>query len=183
MGYKVTKIGQSASVRVNTGGLDNLLLGIKQKYAARVGILGSTTRVDQQRKEPGEKAKGGGHKVGKEASEMTNAEIGLAHEKGIKSKNLPRRSWLETPLRENLGSYFKELGVKAIETILKNQPKEAYRDLGIIAEQIIQRGFETGGYGKWKQLSQVTIRKKGSSAILIDTAQLRRSITSTVVST
>lgn len=188
MAYKVTKIGRVGSVTVNTTLLDNLRNGIDKKLVVRIGILGATgrNRVQQQKGESNpdfKKRLREFQKSNKVKGDVgTNADIGLAHEKGIKSKNLPRRSWLEDPLRDHLKEYFVKAGKKAIESMLMSSYTSAYAQLGLIAEVIIQKGFESGGYGKWKPLSPMTIARKGSSAILIDTAQLRRSITSEVVS-
>ena len=175
-----TKIGQHSFVKIDTTGLDNLLTVAEKKYAVRVGILGNKAHA-KHRMETGDLKKHGGHKIGNNASELTNAEIGLRHEKGVKSEHLPRRSWLVTPLEDHLPENLNKIGEETIEMIIKHQWLPAYQELGIICEQIIQRGFETGGFGKWKVLSKFTIQQKGSSAILIDTAQLRKSVTSTVV--
>lgn len=166
MEYKVTKIGKTGQVTTEKSLLDNLLRGVDMKLFARVGIMGAKNKRTKS---------GKGQDVG-------NADIGLAHEKGIKSINLPRRSWLQTPLEDNLSEAFNALGAKAIQKMLTGNYFTAYAQLGVVAENIIQKGFETGGYGKWAPLSQVTISKKKSDAILIDTAQLRRSVTSEVVS-
>ena len=178
---KTTKIGQSSSVSMDLTGLNNLLAGIDEKLLVKVGILGNKAHA-KHRQDAGELKKSGGHKVGTQASELTNADIGLRHEKGVKAERLPRRSWLVEPLQDHLPDYFKKLGEKAIEQIVKTRAVQAYKELGIICEQIIQKGFETGGYGKWQGLSRMTIALKGSSQILVDTGQLRKSVTSEVVS-
>jgi len=184
---KVTKIGRTGTVTVDTSLLENLVKGIDLKLAVRVGILGATgrNRIQQQKGESNPafaKRIREFQKSNKAKGDLeTNADIGLAHEKGIKSKNLPRRSWLEEPLRDHLSEYFSKAGKKAIEQMLLGTPRMAYAQLGLIAEVIIQKGFASGGYGKWKPLSPITIARKGSSAILIDTAQLRRSVTSEVI--
>ena len=165
-----TKIGQTGSVKIDMTGLKNLLAGIEEKYVVRVGLLGSKATETHQSKS---------EKPAKNAP--TNAEIGLAHEKGVKSRNLPRRSWLEVPLQDHIGEYFAKLGPKVIAKIVTEQSISAYQDLSIVCEQIIQKGFETGGYGKWKPLKPATIAAKGSEQILIDTGQLRRAVTSQVV--
>ncbi len=187
MAYKVTKIGKNAYVKSDTTLMDNLLKGIEMKLAARVGILGASgrNRVVRQDGETfkafqkrlrhflkSDKAKG---------DSPTNADIGLAHEVGVKSRNLPRRSWLKEPLEDHLSQHFAKLGKVAIEKMLFANYQIAYAQLGVIGEIIVQKGFETGGYGKWKPLKAATIAAKGSDAILIDTAQLRRSVTSEVV--
>lgn len=181
MGAQVTKIGKHGSVTLDMTGLKSLLSNIEERYVVRVGILGSQATEEHQRKETGELAQGGGHKTSKEKSSITNAEIGLAHEKGVKSQNLPRRSWLEEPLTDHLSDYFQQVGAEAIAYILTAQPKKAYEDLGLICEQIILKGFESDGYGKWKPLKQATIIAKNSSRVLVDTAQLKKSVTSMVV--
>ncbi len=159
---KVTKIGNAATITIDTTLLEAMLKGIDLKLVAKVGILGS-------------------HGARKSSEGVTNADIGLAHEKGVKSRNLPRRSWLEEPLQDHLKDHYIKLGKKAIVGLLNSNYVQAYAELGLVCEVIIQKGFETGGYGKWKELKASTIRRKGSSAILIDTAQLRKAITSEVV--
>ncbi len=126
-------------------------------------------------------AKGGGHTTSKEKSPVTNADIGAAHEFGVKSRNLPRRSWLKEPLTDHLSEYFKRIGPEAITNAIVNQIESSYVELGIVCEQIILKGFENGGYGKWKALKASTIKAKGSSTILVDSAQLKKSVTSVVV--
>ena len=165
---KETRIGQHASVRVDLTGLNNLIKAADNQYLVRVGILGS---------KPRSKAKGKDEKK----DPPTNAERGLAHEKGVKSRHLPRRSWLQVPLEDHLPEEFVKNGPRARTLILVGQTIKAYQDLQGICERIIQKGFETGGYGKWAPLTEATIARKKSSQILIDTAQLRRSVTSEVV--
>ncbi len=147
----------------------------------KVGILGGQGTQEYTRKETGKLAKGGGHKKGKKDSPVSNAEIGLVHEKGSKAKNLPRRSWLEVPLQDHLNEVFKNMGAEVLMDMLVNQPKKAFQNLGFACEQIILKGFETGGFGKWKALKASTITRKGSDRILVDTAQLKKSVTSEVV--
>lgn len=178
---KITQINKNSKITFNNDPLQNLLISVKENYVVRVGILGSKGTQTHQRKETGELKKGGGHKTGAGASDQSNADIGLEHEKGVKSKNLPRRSWLVNPLEDHISEYFEKLGAEVIKDMLVKQPEPAYNALGVNALQIIQKGFETGGYGKWKPLKAMTIANKKSSQILIDTGQLRKSITFQVV--
>jgi len=166
---------------MNTDGLNHLLEAAQDGYVVRIGILGSKAQAKHPRKETGELKPSGGHKVGTSQSDVTNAEIGLAHEKGIKSQNLPRRSWLVMPLEDHLKDYFESIGQDAIDLIIAQQNPKNYEMLGVIAEQIIQKGFVTGGYGKWAPLKAATVAAKNSSAILIDTGQLRKAVTHKVV--
>ncbi len=189
MGSSYKKVGKNATVKIDTTLLDALIKGTEQRIVVRVGVLGSSNSRNQVTRAPNETAKAFKIRVMEflksrtlKNDDKTNAEIGLVHEKGSKSGHIPRRSWLEEPLADHLSLHFAKAGKNAIERMLKSEYKKAYADLGVIAEVIIQKGFETGGYGKWQALSPVTIARKGSSAILIDTAQLRRSVTSEVVS-
>lgn len=177
---QITQIGQYSSVKVDMSGLNELLKGINEPFKVRVGILGSKPH-SKERHELGGVKKGGGHKVGEEASELTNADIGLRHEKGVKSERLPRRSWLVDPLNDHIPEYLQKLGEEVIYRMVKNQSIQAYTELGVVCMQIIQKGFDTGGYGKWKSLSAYTIALKGSSKILIDSGQLAKAVSFDVV--
>ena len=44
----------------------------------------------------------------------------------------------------------------------------------------MQEAFETGGFGAWEPIKEATSSRKGSSQILIDSSQLRRSVISKV---
>lgn len=179
MAVKTTRVGRRGTVKVDVSLLDALTKGIGQHLVTRVGILGSGANRVIKQKDEGEvsfrKRVREFKKTGAGSDAATNADIGLAHEKGIKSKNLPRRSWLEEPLTDHLSEHFAKLGKKALVSMLQSNYKAAYADLGIVAEIIIQKGFESGGYGKWAPL------KHRIGTILVDTAQLRRSVTSEVV--
>lgn len=177
---QTTKIGKYSSVKVDLTPLRNLLASIEERRVVRVGILGSKPHA-KERHQLGDLKKSGGHKVGQDVSELSNVDIGLRHEKGVKSERLPRRSWLQEPLEDHLPEYFTKLGSEVIYRMLQSQSVTAYNELGVVSMQIIQKGFETGGYGKWKELSRMTIAGKGSSAILIDSGQLRKAIDFKVV--
>ena len=178
---KVQNIGQNTTVTTDMTGLNNLMTGVQEGYFVKVGILGSQAHSKHRKKASEELKKSGGHKIGKDYSEETNADIGLKMEKGSKAERIPARSWLVNPLEDHLKEYFEKIGQDAIDLIISQKIYKNYVNLGAICEQIIQKGFETGGYGKWKALSAFTIANKGSSQILVDTGQLRNSVTSTVV--
>jgi hypothetical protein len=180
-------IGQ---VRLSDDLIKNLKDALSIKYKTQVGILGSkaTGRRETVAIKSGKNK--GKHKAGKVESDQTNAEIGLIHEKGIKTGNnpIPRRSFLEIPILNNAKEIFEKK--KALENQIKlailsgkdfNQAwKQAYKDLGFFAEAVVQRSFEESGPG-WPPNAESTIRRKKSSKPLIDTGQLRRSISSRVV--
>ena len=106
-GHKVNKFGRINKVRVNLGGLDELLDSLEKEYSVKVGIIG----------EPAQEIHTG--------SNLTNAELGAIHEFGAtinvtdkmrgffwhkwgihKSKNpvvIPTRSFLRMPLLDSEG--------------------------------------------------------------------------------
>ncbi len=130
-----------------------------------------------------------------------NAEIGAIHEFGVtggaspfkqpgisktpiknKNINIPERSWLRMPLITRLPEAIAAQGRAAWrKAILERGVVFALKNLGVVAEGLIQDAFASGGFGTWAKLKPYTIRKKGSAAILIDSAELRQSVTSRVV--
>jgi hypothetical protein len=178
---KETRIGKYSSVKVDLTGLNNLIKSAGSQYVVRVGILGEKPRSAKTSEESD-----------KQKDPPTNAEIGLAHEKGVKSRNLTRRSWLQVPLEDHLPAVFIKEGPKAMTMMLLGQSLQAYEMLKEICEDIVQKGFDTSGYGKWKALELQTLYRKhprgfskwtkeNNDQILVDTAQLRKSVTSVVV--
>ncbi len=109
-----------------------------------------------------------------------NPSIGFVHEFGSTLQNIPERSFIRMPLMLHLGNAI-AAGVDWIALLKAKGAKFVYARLGIIAEEVIQEAFSTGGYGAWPQLKPATIRRKRSSAILIESAQMRKAISSRVV--
>lgn len=164
-------------VMLDISKLEALQKKLNIRYAARVGVLGAKA---EGRKET-IKSKSGKHIKGSKSSSMTNAEIGLIHEKGSLSKHIPRRSFLEMPLTTQLPKFMSKLGKKLMATISEENLKSSYKELAIIGEGIVLRAFGSSGFGSWAPNAPSTIASKGSSRPLIDTAQLRQSISSKVV--
>jgi len=158
---------KNVKLNVDLNLLKKLQKNISEKYYTKVGILaGKTTREVE------------------EDQTINNAELGLIHEFGSKTENIPARSFLRFPL-EFKGKALTNLIVKDKEKIQKvianDGLKSVYKKLGAAAEAIIQEAFETGGFGQWPDITEATKKRKKSSSILIDTGQLRRSVTSKVV--
>lgn len=109
--------------------------------------------------------------------EATNSEIGFIHEMGSLTRNIDTRSWLRMPISykamDIIGAIAKKR--KKIEKSAKKGGKDLalYKFLGIASEAVIQDAFDTQGFGQWSP------NKKGTSP-LIDTAQLRKAVTSKV---
>lgn len=142
---------------------EEMVKGLGGEYVTRVGILGSkNSRQD--------------------GGTITNAEIGAIHELGSIENNIPPRSFLRMPLeirKEELIAVFEKTSVK--KAIGEGDYEKVHTLIGIQAEAIIQEAFSTGGFGQWPALAPETVKAKGSSAILIDTSELRRAQTSDVV--
>lgn len=146
--------------KMDTKVLAKLIRMTKGKLpVARVGILGRTNSRD-----------------GKKG----NAEIGAKHEFG--HEGMPVRSFLRVPIAEHYKEYLQKSGAFD-EDAIKNALAEGtlvpwMKKVGIIAEAIVSDGFDTGGFGKWEP-SNMEIKKNKQT--LVETQQLRNSITSEVV--
>ncbi len=118
------------------------------------------------------------------AEELTNPEIAAKHEFGI---GVPRRSMLRMPLHLYGDKVIKDaqadarVQLKQMARNPKGTAKKILARVGTAGENLVQEAFATGGFGSWKALSARTVAMKGSDAILIDSAQLRRAVDSRVV--
>ena len=128
---------------------------------------------------------------------LNNPSLGLVHEFGSKTKNIPARSFLRMPLMTRLPKRLDQIGRAFWRAmILKTGVHTALKALGVEGETVVQEAFETGGFGTWPAWSkryaawrrrhELRLRAKGSTGpitgggLLILSHQLRRSITSRV---
>jgi len=143
-------------------GLEKLKKQAKKNYVARIGILG----------------KGDARPDG-----LSNATIGFKHEFGSVTENIPIRSFLRMPLITKSKEFDEVLKTNtAKKEVDKKGIKALVTLLGIKAEAIIQEAFASRGFNTWAKNAPYTIAKKGSDSPLIDTGELRKTITSEVVS-
>lgn len=187
-----TVTSPAGTVRVDTDPLAKLRADLAKAAGARVqvGVIGGENqRFDEK-----------GHET------LGNADIGLIHEFGVigrlvkhksrgqerlarkeegredKTVNMPERSFLRLPLIKRLPAEIYKAGAGFWrKLILQKGVVAALKALGIQGEATVQDAFQTGGFGHWPKLTAYTIKKKKSDSILIDTAQLRQSVTSRVV--
>lgn len=135
--------------------------------SVKVGILGSTN--------------------GRTQGEQTNAEIGFTNEFGkiTGHKRIPERSFIRMPLKTKFNAKLKTkkslTGPELEKAIVEGKTEEFATKVGLVAEEVIQEAFATNGFGMWEPNAPMTIELKGSDSPLIDTGQLRRSITSKVI--
>lgn len=154
---------QQTKLSMNLEGLESLARTLGNDLVARVGVLG------------GNNARNAGDGLG-------NADIGLIHIFGTLDGRIPPRDFLKLPLEAKKRELMKALEGNAAKTAIQQGDYEkAFAILGAKAEEIIDGAFKSRGYGQWQPNAASTIRAKGSSAPLIDTGELRRSITSDVV--
>lgn len=150
----------SDQIRYDIKPLNDFVNGLKSKYVVRVGIFGD--------------------KNSRFKTNLTNAEIGALNEFGSITKKIPKRSFLRLPLFLKTDVILKETSVGIMPLLKKGNMQMVLKRLGIACENAIQKAFASRGYGKWKPNAPLTIALKGSSQPLIDTSQLRRSISSKV---
>ena len=145
---------------MNLDGLEELQKQAKG-YLARVGILGG---------DAGKQHIGG----------ITNSELGVIHEFG--NEKMPIRSFLRMPIDTHKKEILKSMeGTKARDAFAKKDFVRFFHLLGQSARSIVLQAFETGGFGHWPDITEATKAAKGSSAILVNSAQLKNSITEDVV--
>lgn len=144
-------------------GLDQLLKSLKAKPpTCRVGVLGDKdARTD--------------------AKSPSNATIGAAHEYG--TVDMPQRSFLRVPLTDHLTKSIEQSGALD-KDVLKEVIKQGtvipwMLKIAKLAELIVAEAFDSDGFGKWAKWKNKNYTNQ-TSQILVDTQQLRNSITSEV---
>lgn len=142
----------------------------------KVGILGDGANSRREGEAtPGKKFKG------KALSTVTNAEIGLFHEFGDPTRNLPVRSFLRMPIITRLQKYLEDADAfspRALKKVMEQRSVAPWlTKVGVVAETVIFDAFDTGGFGTWPASN---MKNKKVHQTLVETQQLRNSITSEV---
>ena len=110
----------------------------------------------------------------REDGEITNAQLMFIHSEGSPARNIPPRPVIDMTLKEEkqkINDKFK----KAINNVLSGgNPRTELERLGIYVVNKIKAKF---GSEDLAPLQPATIKAKGSDRPLIDTGQLRNSIT------
>lgn len=148
---------------LETKGLDQLLKALKAPPPnSRIGVLG-------------------GNNARQKDKAATNATIGAAHEFG--TENMPQRSFLRVPLTDNLNKRIESSGLLDAD-VMKEVIKVGsvipwLKKIMGIAEGIVAEAFASNGFGKWAAWKTKGYTSKTGN-VLVDTEQLRDSITSEV---
>jgi hypothetical protein len=112
-------------------------------YSIQVGIFGNKDA------RPKDKEQG-----------VTNAEVGIIHEMGSFTKNIPRRSFLWDTFA-NHGAKLLPVLKKPCEDLFKKGKVEEYlKIVGIAATNLVIEAFETSGFGAWPQTKYANIMHK-----------------------
>lgn len=112
---------------------------------------------------------------------ITNVALAFIQIFGSIVRKIPPRDFLRMPLEEKRADVLSYAASKPMsDLLLAGNKRKALKLLGVFAETIIQKAFETRGFGKWAPNKPSTIHSKGSASPLINTSQLRRSVGSRV---
>ena len=125
---------------------------------------------------------GGAHSITSKSGgkrSITMPDLAAIHEYGSQSRNIPERSFLRASIQLNRSKYGKFL-VSEVKSLLlgRTTTLKIKQILGMQAAADVQMFMVNG---KFAPLKAKTIKRKGSSKPLIDTGQLRQSITYRVV--
>ena len=169
----------SGSVSLHSAGLKQLMNSVhaSDKWRAHIGILEDQTARYSA-------TKGSLETSYREKSAKTNAFLGMIHHFGAISGHFPARPWLDVPWktgkRKILADALRGWRTEVKEKIIRSDFGRWFlRGVGFAYEEKLKSLFTANN---WAPNAPATIRKKGSSSPLIDTGQLRRSISSEVVS-
>ncbi len=119
--------------------------------------------------------------AGREQNDITNAELLYIHTNGSPANNIPPRPVVEPAIqdsKEEIGTLLKEAILKALEGDTDGAMAGMER-AGTQGENAV-KGWFTNPKNNWAENAESTKKRKGSSKPLIDTGQLRKSITHVV---
>ena len=155
--------------------LDKFAKAVSKNYRVKVGILGKKdSRIERG---------------------TSNATIGLVHEFGSFKQKIPMRSFLRMPLATKANQILLSIAKSTLKLLYKGNYRQIFVILGLKCEEVIQEAFSTSGWGSWvpnkiktiiaktPKKVRMKLAKTGEALIgrpLINTGQLRRSITSKV---
>ena len=172
----------SDDIKMNFKGLDALLEAFKNPPTVKVGILGGGVRSSDPKEREKATGKFSSKSLGKGevAAPKTNAEIGAIHEFG--EFGMPVRSFLRVPIATELNDVLNDetdlLKPETLKELVETKSLVPWlKKIGAAAELTVQDAFDTGGRGMWLPSNW---SKKKNAQTLVETTQLRKSITSKV---
>ena len=124
-----------------------------------------------------------GAKDSREGLSNSNATVGACHEFG--TEHIAQRSFLRMPLNEHLSEAITKSGLSSEDTlkdVLSSGDAVPWmKQIAVVAEGVVKEAFASGGFGKWQAHAPGYTNNTGQ--LLVDTQQLRNSITHSVVTT
>jgi phage gpG-like protein len=149
----------SSEATLNMKKFNQIMKALEKVPTIRVGILGNSN------------ARNDGN---------TNAEIGAKHEFG--KDGMPERSFLRMPMTTEFPKALEGSQLFDAETLKKvaeeKSTEQWARKIATVAEGVVQEAFSSRGFGNWKPHAPGYENHTGQ--VLVDTQQLRNSITSEV---
>jgi len=156
----------------------------KKNPYVKVGILSGK---DDARQEANWNSKKSKYTLKKKSQDkITNTEIAFAHEFGFRGRyrRLPERSFLRMPIQDDFQTVFQQYAVspEAKDDFIY-KPNKFLKVVGELALQVIDDAFANGGSSKkkWDDLSDWAKSTKKVDQILVETGQLRDSISYEIV--
>lgn len=144
-------------VDLNMKKLDAVIRSLESPPKIKLGILGSNSRKN---------------------SGTTNAAVGAAHEYG--TKDIPQRSFLRMPISFRYENNLRSSGAfdpgVMDSHLASGDMRQFIEKMAIVAKATVLEAFDTGGFGQWQPLSDKTLDQKKTKQILVETQQLRNSI-------
>ena len=148
----------TSTVRRDNGLLDRIRL-VARRYTTKVevGYFGNQTHRPS---------------ITSGSPSIAISDLAAIHEHGL---GVPKRAFVEPALQQNKAKYLRYVGRQITPIIRRRQTmNNAWQTLGAMAVADVQKYMLTASF---KPLAPATIRRKGSSKPLIDTGQMRQSIT------
>lgn len=146
-------------------GWRQLLAQVRQhagKSYAKVGLLGAKASAQHESGGP-----------------LTVVEVGLVHEFGSRDERIPERSFLREAFDGNREKYAER--VRQLMGLVLEGKLDYARALGLLGAEAASDVKVWMTEGMFEPLAPSTIAKKGSAHPLIDTGQLRASVSFVVV--
>lgn len=109
-----------------------------------------------------------------EASPITVAQVAAIHEFGSADGTIPERSFMRSAMNENKDKIINE-SKRQINHVLEGTQTQK-QALAVVAELIAQQIKNKILAGPFAALADSTVKKKGSSKPLVDTAQMLNSV-------
>lgn len=109
------------------------------------------------------------------SSGVTNAELGIIHEFGAPERGIPERSFMRSTAEEESKNVAKLAGIQIKKSL--NSEISAYDAFSVIGNYLQVKIVDKITEGNFEENTKETIKRKKSSKPLIDTGQLRASIT------